>query len=138
MPLLNYLLLKHGKTTLKKFLFSVIWEWKEDNVNTIKIAAEKWILEIGTDFNVYTNSTASAGLLNRKAGVVVNRVKSNFGWGRGNLTTKKCPLSLLLQGRKEGLGGIGMLVTNRCAAQFLSGSVHGLPISMRRSALKVY
>ena len=33
------------------------------NVGTIKNAAEKWAIEIGADFNVYTDGSASGDLL---------------------------------------------------------------------------
>ena len=46
----------------------------------IKIAAEKRNIEIGADFNVYTDGSASDGLLDGGAGVVVTR---------GNLTSRK-------------------------------------------------
>ena len=44
-----------------------------DNVNTIKIAAEKRTIKIGADFNIYTDGSASGGLLDGGAGVVVPR-----------------------------------------------------------------
>ena len=43
-------------------------------MNTIRIAAEKRAIEIGADFNIYTDGSASGGLLDGGAGVVVTRV----------------------------------------------------------------
>ena len=42
-------------------------------MDTIKIAAETKAIEIGPGFNVYTNGSASAGLLDGRAGAVVTR-----------------------------------------------------------------
>ena len=44
---------------------------RDDNVDIIKIAAEKRAIEIGADFNVYTDGSASGGLMDGGAGVVV-------------------------------------------------------------------
>ena len=46
---------------------------REDNVDTIRIAAEKQAIEIGADFKVYIDGSASGGLLDGEAGVVVTR-----------------------------------------------------------------
>ena len=46
---------------------------RDDNVDTIRIAAEKRAIEIGADFNVYTDGSASGGLIDGGAGVVVTR-----------------------------------------------------------------
>ena len=46
---------------------------RDDNMNTIRIAAEKRTIEIGADFNVYTDGLASGCLLDGIAGVVVTR-----------------------------------------------------------------
>ena len=46
---------------------------RDDIVDTIRIAAEKRVIQIRTDFNVYTDGSASGGLLDRGAGVVVTR-----------------------------------------------------------------
>ena len=46
---------------------------RNDNVDTVKIAAERRAIEIGYDFNVYTDDSASGGLPDEEAGVVVTR-----------------------------------------------------------------
>ena len=47
----------------------------DNNVDTIKIAAEKRAIKIGADFNVYTEGLASGDLLDVPEGVVVTRGK---------------------------------------------------------------
>ena len=42
-------------------------------MDIIKIVAEKWAIEIGADFNVYTGGSVSDGLLNVGVGFVVTR-----------------------------------------------------------------
>ena len=42
-------------------------------MDTIRIAVEKRDIEIDADFNIYTDSSASGGLMDRGAGVVVTR-----------------------------------------------------------------
>ena len=42
-------------------------------MDTIRLAAEKRAIEIGADFNVYTDGSASGGLMDGGAGVVVTR-----------------------------------------------------------------
>ena len=52
MPLLNYLLLNHGKRTMEKFfVFPALSgvSGRDENVHTIRIAAEKRAIEIGDD-----------------------------------------------------------------------------------------
>ena len=61
----------------------------DDNVDTIRIVAEKRAIEIGADFNVYTDGSASGGLMDGGAGVVVTR-------GNSTSTTERCPLHLFL------------------------------------------
>ena len=46
---------------------------RENNVDTIRIAAEKRAIKIGACFNVYTDGSTSGGLLDGGAGVVVTR-----------------------------------------------------------------
>ena len=46
---------------------------RDDNVETIRIAAEKRAIEIGEDFNVYTDGSVSGGLMDGGKGVVVIR-----------------------------------------------------------------
>ena len=46
---------------------------RDDNVDTIRIAAEKRAIEIGGDFNVYTDGSASSDLMDGGAVVVVTR-----------------------------------------------------------------
>ena len=45
----------------------------DDNLDTIKITAEKWTIEIRADFNIYTDGSASGGLLVAGAVVVVTK-----------------------------------------------------------------
>ena len=45
----------------------------DDNVDTIRIAAEKLAIEIGADFNVYIDDSASGGLMDGGAGVMVTK-----------------------------------------------------------------
>ena len=42
-------------------------------MGTIRIAAEKRAIEIGADFNVYTDGSASGGLMDGGVGVVFTR-----------------------------------------------------------------
>ena len=46
---------------------------RDDNVDTVKISAEKRTIAIGADFNIYTDGSASGGLIDGGAGVVVTR-----------------------------------------------------------------
>ena len=48
----------HGKIFVFTALSGVLR--RDDNVDTIKIAEEKRIIEIGADFNVYTDDSAMA------------------------------------------------------------------------------
>ena len=70
-----FLLLNHGIGLGKVSVFPVLSgvSGRDDNVDTIRIAAEKRTTEIGADFNVYINGSASGGLLDGGAGVVVTR-----------------------------------------------------------------
>ena len=68
--LLNLLLLNHGKRVLSGVL------GRDDNVDTIRIAAKKRAIEIGADFNVYTDSSASAYWMEDR--VLWSPGKSNF------------------------------------------------------------
>ena len=64
-----------GKAPWKSFFFSALCglSGRDDNVDIIKIAVDKRAIEVGADFNVYTDGSASGGLLDRGAGVVVTR-----------------------------------------------------------------
>ena len=68
-----------GKAPWKSFFFSALCglSGRDDNVDIIKIAVDKRAIEIGADFNVYTDGSASGGLLDGGVGVVVTRGKSN-------------------------------------------------------------
>ena len=44
-------------------------------MNTIKVAAERWAIEISVDFNVYTDGSLSNGLFDGVTGVVVTKKK---------------------------------------------------------------
>ena len=52
---------------------SVFPDSRDDNVETVKMTAEKQAIEIGADFNVYTDVSASCGLLDEGAGIVVTK-----------------------------------------------------------------
>ena len=43
--------------------------------DTIRTAAEKRAIEISADFNVYTDGSASGGLMDGGAGVVVTKLR---------------------------------------------------------------
>ena len=62
----------HGKKSVFLALSGV--SGRDDNVNTIKIAAEKLVIKNGTDFNV--DGSASGGLLD--GGCAVTRGIPNF------------------------------------------------------------
>ena len=47
---------------------------RDDKVDTIRIAGEKRAIEIGANFNVYTDDSVSRSLLDGEAGVLVTRV----------------------------------------------------------------
>ena len=51
---------------------------REANEDKIRVAVEKRAIKIGADFNVYIDSSASGGLLNGEAGVVVTRENSTL------------------------------------------------------------
>ena len=70
---LNFLLLNHGKRPWKVSVFPAFGgvSGRDDNVDTIRIAAEKRTIEIGADFNAYTDGSASGGLLDGGMGIVV-------------------------------------------------------------------
>ena len=61
----------HGKVSVFPALSGV--PGRDDNAGTIRIAKEKRAIEIGADFNVYTDSSASGGFMDRGSGVVVTR-----------------------------------------------------------------
>ena len=68
---------------------------------------------ICVDFNIYTNGSASGGLIDGEAFVVVTREgKPNFAYGCEDHMTDRCLFHLFLKERKEGPGGSGTLVTN--------------------------
>ena len=50
---------------------------RENNVDTIRIAAEKRAIKIGACFNVYTDGSTSGGLLDGGAGVVATKANPN-------------------------------------------------------------
>ena len=51
---------------------------RDANEDKIRVAVEKRAVKIGADFNVYNDSSASGGLLNGGAGVVVTRENSTL------------------------------------------------------------
>ena len=61
---------------MEKFVFSALSDVSGMD-DTIKIAAKEQAIKIGADFNVYTEGSASGGILDGGAGVVVTK---------GNLT----------------------------------------------------
>ena len=71
MPLFNFLLLSHRKISVFPALIYV--SGRDDNVDIIKITADKRAIEICSDFKVYTDGYASGDLLDGVAGVVVTR-----------------------------------------------------------------
>ena len=58
-----------------KIKFDKVWIKKEENMNMIKVAAERWAIEISVDFNVYTDGSLSNGLFDGVTGVVVTKKK---------------------------------------------------------------
>ena len=109
-----------------------------NNVDTIKIAAEKRAIEIGMTLTSSPRLSIRR-LTGWRSGCCGHQGKpNNFAWGFEDHTTERCPLHLFLWGRKEGPGGSGTLVTNGCAAKFFNGNVHGFLISMYRCAWIVY
>ena len=69
-----------GKASGKVSVFPALSDVsrRNDNVDKIKIAAEKRAIEIGADFNVYTNGSASGHLMDGGADVVITRVNPIF------------------------------------------------------------
>ena len=112
---------------------------RDDNVDTIRIAAEKRAIEIGADFNVYTDGSASGGLIDGGAGVVVTRgnptspdIVKTKRWRGAHFTCCYEEEKKVLE------EAVCILVKYGCAAKFFNGNVHELPIFMCGSAWKVY
>ena len=84
---------------------------RDDNVDTIRIAAEKRAIETGADFNIYTDGSSSGGLMDGGAGVVVTR---------GNPTSSKVVKTIRWRGARFTCSydeeKRALQVTNGCAA----------------------
>ena len=107
---------------------------RDDNVDTIKITAEKWVTEIGVDFNVYTDGSASGVLLEGGTCVVVTRGNSTSPKVMKTIRRKACYEDhLFLRGRKESPGGSGTLVTNGCATKVFTDSKSLCTALLRKS-----
>ena len=82
---------------------------RDDNVDTIKIAAETRAIEIGADFNVYTTSSEFGGLLDGGAGIVVTRENPSSCEVVKTIRRKGAHLTCFYEKKKEGPGGSGVL-----------------------------